>query len=193
MLDSYPRKSSLIGFLVTVQSLVVERISSPFNISLFLPQRFVFLIFFSQRFVWCLVTFKVLPVDRCLYEGNVSLPGWQGCISILIFSIDEYDTPLQCLWYSAAGVLSDVIMLGHQPWAKHPKPQQRATNIRALWRCLCLILQYWLHREGAGSRAHQGTQVCLRSSHPTSSSVNFRTFDNLLFLTVLFSVVPRSL
>lgn len=47
--------------------------------------------------------------------------------------------------------------------------------------------------EGLGSRVHKGAQICLRSSHLSSSSVNFRIFDHLLFLTALFSIMARSL
>lgn len=145
MSDSYPRTPSLIN-----QALLDHYCFKEFPVLLtrlpFHPSVFVFLIFFSQPPFWCFVTFHVLPVDCCLFKGNASLQGWQGCICIWIFFIDEYDTLLWSLWYSPAVVLSDVIMVGRRPWTKHPNPQQRGANIRGLWRPLCLILQCCLLR-----------------------------------------------
>lgn len=44
--------------------------------------------------------------------------------------------------------------------------------------------------EGVGFSVHRGAQVCLRSTHLSSSSVNFSIFDHLLFLTVVFQTWP---
>lgn len=86
------------------------------------------------------------------------------------------------------GVLSDVIMAGRR--AKHPNPQQRGTNIRGLRRPLCSILQECLPSRDPARGVHRGAHICLRSSHPSWSSVGFRIFDRSLFLTALFSITP---
>lgn len=44
--------------------------------------------------------------------------------------------------------------------------------------------------QGPGSGVHRGAHICLRSSHPSWSSVGFRIFDRSLFLTALFSITP---
>lgn len=81
-----------------------------------------------------------------------------------------------------APVLSDVIMVGHRPWAKHPNPQQRGANITGLFNITGMFTE-----EGGGLRVHPGARVCLWSSHLSCSSVNFGIFDHLLFLTAAFA------
>lgn len=192
MLDSLPRTPSLIN-----QALLDHYCFKEFPVLLtrllFHPNVFVFLIFFSKApyLMFCnfsCVASGLLPFKRKCFPSRVA----RVYMHMNIFH--------WWIWYTAAAPL--IVSCSGPEWchnggtptmgktsqstaerSKHKSPLTSSVfNIPGLFT-----------EEGVGSWVHQGAQICLRSSHLSSSSVNFSIFDHLLFLTALFSIMARSL